>query len=693
MKKNLISVLALLLTALMLCSCTVKPAETDAGSEKPTEAPSRETDTKEPSTGSEQPTETSTDPEESSTAPEIPSGIEVYDDPIAIEMLRNSSFAGEFRARGDIGLSRVWDVGVKKDRFENEEILTIPADATVYEAADYGITPDGSYNSARLNKLLDELSGAEGKKVIQFEGATYPFSSTIELLKIKDLWLVGEKDTLFLFNGWGSYIRASLSENINMKSISFDMKYSPTIAGTITKVDESGSDPVITIRVPEEFDLTASVYTDRQKQYSSYMECYLDESTGKYTPDYDGNLFYNTTTSNTALFGIGDLSYNHATRELSIPLLRQFPWWTYRTPETGTMVSFAYTMYDNTGMVFRDCEQVTVENVNVYVAGGMGFRVESGRNYYLNRFNFMQKPGSARIMTCTADIIHTIAVEGDLKITNCLLESSHDDALNIKSFYTQITATSAAERTITVSQTQNEVAVSFDVGDAIEIYDPSMMELLASYTVTAVEKRGSNYILTLDKRPKSDLIGMSCGNVTKSTHLSLDNCIIRNKRNRGILLQCRESEIINCTFQNVIMGAIQVLSVNDTFREAILPHNIRIENCKFLNNIIDVSIFCYGDGTTNAVAGTLKDTFVRNCYFYSGSGTHINLQATGNSQIEHCLFDLADNTVSNVLKLYKAKDTVFSDNYVYTTYRGYRLVNLTDSESDCKQSNNVETKH
>lgn len=121
MKKNLISVLALLLTALMLCSCTVKPAETDAGSEKPTEAPSRETDTKEPSTGSEQPTETSTDPEESSTDPEIPSGLEVYDDPIAIEMLRNSSFAGEFRARGDIGLSRVWDVGVKKDRFENEE--------------------------------------------------------------------------------------------------------------------------------------------------------------------------------------------------------------------------------------------------------------------------------------------------------------------------------------------------------------------------------------------------------------------------------------------------------------------------------------------------------------------------------------------------------------------------------------------
>lgn len=679
MKRIATFALAFVLAALMLWSCT--PASTPPS---------------DPSDPTPDPSQPSGDPPQPTPGPgsDIPADLKIYEDAVTISMLRNTPFAQKIKSSGNIGLSETWKVGVDQDRFENEEIMAIPTDARVYDAADYGVTPDGQYNAANLNRLLSDLASVDGNKVIRFASGTYNFMSYIEIMKVNDLWLVGEDDTLFLYSGWVSYMRVTLSKNINIKNIQFDMKYSPTIAGTITKVDESGSDPVITIKVPEEFDLTASVYNNRLKEYSSYMECYYDEASGKYTPDYDGNLFYNTTTSNPAYMGIGKLSYNSATRELSIPLLRQFPWWSYRTPEIGTMVSFAYTMYDNTGMLFKDCEQVTIEDVNVYVTGGMGFRAERGMNYYLNRFNFMQKEGSARIMTCTADIIHTIAVEGDLKITNCTLESSHDDALNIKSFYTEITATSASERTLTVQQTQNEVTIPYAVGDTIEIYDPSTMEVLASYTVVDVQSQGTNYVLTIDKRPKSGLVGMSCGNVTKSTHLSLDNCIIGNKRNRGILLQCRESEIINCTFRNIIMGAVQVLSVNDSFREAILPYNITIANCKFMNNITDVSIFCYGNAASDAVAGTLKNTYVKNCFFTGSDGSAcVNLQATGNAQVTGCLFDLTDHTVRNVLTCYKAQDTVFADNHVYTTYSSYSMVKLTDSESSCTQKNNTETKH
>ena len=57
---------------------------------------------------------------------------------------------------------------------------------------------------------------------------------------------------------------------------------------------------------------------------------------------------------------------------------------------------------------FLNNNKVEFENVNVYATGGMGFRVENGKNFYLNRTNFATKKGSNRIMTCTADIIHTI---------------------------------------------------------------------------------------------------------------------------------------------------------------------------------------------------------------------------------------------------------------------------------------------
>lgn len=111
------------------------------------------------------------------------------------------------------------------------------------------------------------------------------------------------------------------------------------------------------------------------------MECYLDESTGKYVPDRNGNLVYNTPTgsTNTGYKGIFGVSYDNANRELAITINQNFVWDTYKTPVIGKMVSFAYTMYDNFGFYFQDCEEVYMEHVNVYVAGGMGLRADRGK--------------------------------------------------------------------------------------------------------------------------------------------------------------------------------------------------------------------------------------------------------------------------------------------------------------------------
>lgn len=280
-------------------------------------------------------------------------------------------------------------------------------------------------------------------------------------------------------------------------------------------------------------------------------------------------------------------------------------------------------MYENHGFHFVNCENVYFENVNVYTTGGMGFRVENGKNFYLNRTNFATKKGSNRIMTCTADIIQTIGLEGDLNITNCLLEGSHDDALNIKSFYTKVTSINASSKEIDISQTQNEVAINYEIGDTIDVYNPENMEFIDTFKIVDLTKIGTSYTLTVDKRPSKVKENYTVGNASKITKMTLDNCIIRNKRNRGILLQSRDSKIINCTFQNVVMGAIQVLAVNDIFREAIVPQNIEICNNKFLNNYNDLSAFAYGDNPSKCVTGTLKNVDIHNNYFFNGVGNTI----------------------------------------------------------------------
>ena len=62
------------------------------------------------------------------------------------------------------------------------------------------------------------------------------------------------------------------------------------------------------------------------------------------------------------------------------------------------------------------------------------------------------------------------------------------------------------------------------------------------------------------------------------------NNIIRNKRNRGVLVQVPNAIIENNTFMNVGHGSIQAATAMDIYNEATMPQGITIKNNKFINN-------------------------------------------------------------------------------------------------------------
>lgn len=604
-----------------------------------------------------------------------------------INGLNSSAFSNEIECKENIGLNDMKNVGVNKNRFENETLYLIP-EGTIYLAEDYNITPLGENNSGNLSSLLASLVNVKGNKIIKFKQGVYKFSATVDTDGIEDLYLVGD-NTEFLYSGWGTYFEAKVSKNIMISNISFDMEYSPTIAGIVKRVDRINNNPVVVLDIPNEFDLTQSLYQNWQNKTCSYMECYYDEKTDGYVPNRNGNLFYNSPSSSN-IKGVYGANYSSSSKELAITLNENFAYRTkdYADPAIGTKVSFAYTMYENHGFHFVNCENVYFENVNVYTTGGMGFRVENGKNFYLNRTNFATKKGSNRIMTCTADIIHTIGLEGDLNITNCLLEGSHDDALNIKSFYTKVTSINASSKEIDISQTQNEVAINYEIGDTIDVYNPENMEFIDTFKIVDLTKIGTSYTLTVDKRPSKVKENYTVGNASKITKMTLDNCIIRNKRNRGILLQSRDSKIINCTFQNVVMGAIQVLAVNDIFREAIVPQNIEIYNNKFLNNYNDLSVFAYGDNPSKCVTGTLKNVDIHNNYFFNGVGNTIWILANGNTKIHDNLIHYNKALTSVIMNIENSSSINVYNNVLYNLTTANMSIVVSKSCLDLINKNN-----
>jgi len=591
-----------------------------------------------------------------------------------IENVTTASSVGSFEGR---------EVGIDKERFENETVVNVPSDATEYLASDYGVSPDGKTNASNLIALLAKAKNVEGVKVIRFVGDTYYFGAAVSASLTNDVYLVGTAGTKFIYTSWVTYLDFRSCNNIFIKDIVFDYDPSPTIVGTIASYTSNASTATVVLDIPSQFDLASSSYASwNTRQSGSYAEYVYDSITDEYYPDSRGNLYYSNGVASSA-HGIASMDYSSSTKQLTVVLNQSFAG--FKSPALGKRVAIGFSVYEIFGFYFNSCENVHMENVTVYSTAGMGLRNDEGHNMYLNRVRFMRDKASDRLLTCTADIIHTADLTGDLKITNCVLEGSHDDALNIKAYYTRIDSIQGND--ITIRQTTNEVTIDYAVGDTIDLFAPDSFALAGTYKVTAAVKSGSAYTLTLDQRPSRSFKDYYVANDTQSTHLSLDNSLIGNKRNRGILLQCRHSEIKNCTFENIIHGGIMIFTNQDGFGEGIAPKDVKVTNNKFINNIGALSVFSY-DSAGKSSPTTISDVTIANNFFSRNVSNEINVSGANDVTVTGNLIYSPTKDYSLSLTTVSGCSVIDNCSIFYSSIAsGYTFCTQTNT-TDCELKNN-----
>ncbi len=554
--------------------------------------------------------------------------------------LRGSSYNDYIDCQKDFGLNDIANVGVDEAEM-NTVLYGVPDSGTLYLAEQYGMGPTIGNNGRPLNTLLASMSGVAGIKKIVFGPGVYHFSTTITLKALSDIYLCGSTsgETSFIFDSWISIFNIDECTNIHINDLVFDFDPSPTIGGTIVSFNETKKQ--IVIAVPHEFDLTDPLYNNGKISYGSYMEFVYSESAKAYLPDPNGNLLYNSTGD--SISSIAGGAYNPLTRELTLTFTSM------RNPSIGAHVSVAFTMYQYTGFTITDSKGIYLESDTVYTTPGMTVRTVEVEDMYLNRFNAQLKEGSSRLMTATADIIHCVGNYGDLLITNCVFENSHDDALNICSFYKTINSSLVHE--IEASSASYDTNVGTEQGDTLVVYDPKNFDLIATYVAGNVVSSGLTSTIEIADRISTDLSGLLLGNATRNPKMQLHNNIIRNKRNRGILAQVRDSSITNNSFENIYHGAVSILAVFDVFHEALVPSNIEVSGNKFLNNNQgnglngDVAVMVYGSEGT--LTSTIKDITVTNNYFYQSHLSAVSFLGAGNCLAEDNLFDHIAQNPSN----------------------------------------------
>ena len=659
------------------------------------------------STGDSTSSSSASVPDSSSSAPEKDEAQYTIDE--TIQQLSKSVYADESMTDDETyGLSDISNVGVIEEKMDDE---LYPIEKTGLEVIEYA-----TYSNANTDyqKLLDAFERAkqlneEGKKtLIELpENGRLVINSSLSTAATYTYNLNGYDGLYVNGNGceivltydnfaYRGFIGLTDCKDVHFNDITIDYEIPTAINGTITEIDTTNY--TVTVAVDKRFNETVERAVANNASLLSYVE--FDMIT--LAPKQGGNF---CTASETFLTGY-TVSGNKDTGYSVKVQFGSAYYGSFSDVALGDYANLAFSMYVYNGFSYTGCENVYMENVTIATCPGMGVVGSRTTNVYINRLQIAIPEDSGRLMTTTADGLHFGECYGDVKITNSLIEYCHDDALNIKSgYYYGLTSVDVRNKTVVISRKTSGISMP-DVGNVIEFYDADTFEKKGYGTVKEVSGTESAYTIVVEESLSKQDAGnwgnnVVATNISKTAKFTFRNNIVRNKRNRGLLVQVRDAEISNNAFFNVGHGSVSIHSSLDVFNEATMPQNITVSNNKFVNNNYllsltgDVSVFARSSAL--GPVGTITGITIHNNFIARNGNAGISLQACSDSTVSDNLFYNNGRVTTGevyecALEMNNAGNIKVLGNYAYNTlgsetYAGIITNGLTSPETITLDSN------
>ncbi len=638
--------------------------------------------------------EASSDISTSTSSEEVTSSEEMGVEELG-KALSSSAYADEeLTGKNNFGLSHPEKVGVEVDE---ETFFASEKEDSQYEAGRVinfsEITLEDARQYFELDALDDyhaaltcfekakALSGDDKAIKINFpegklnlDGSFFGGSRAFELTGLKNVDIVGH-NTVFNIQhrnlNWKGFMSLSSCENVMMTGFSITSEMPSTLTGQITDMDVNAR--TSTIKVDPVFNPLVEELLSSNKELCEYLEFDVRSK----IPLQGGNIFDRGAFSGYSISGDAENGYSIVVT-FNTAIVRS---------RNSSYVVLAFSEYDISAMSIDQCTNVILENVNLHHACGMGIVSSKTRGLTLNRVNIALEEESHSLMTCTADGLHFNEMHGEVKVLNSLIEYTHDDALNIKHGY-WYRVSNADNSTKSLSLTKMTGAVSApEVGQKVMVYNEDTFEghnpTAGAYTITEVTATAAGYDLKVHERMSGVNDWGSCRAtlLTDTPSFTFKNNIVRNKRNRGILVQVPGAIVENNTFQNIGHGSIQAGSALDQFNECTIPEGITIRNNKFIGNIFlqpeplygDISVFALSKNASVAPKGTVKNAVIENNFFTANGNAAICFRGVGNSSIkENFFYECCKNQISGeqnncIFNAYNAGNIDFANNYSHYT--------------------------
>ncbi len=229
---------------------------------------------------------------------------------------------------------------------------------------------------------------------------------------------------------------------------------------------------------------------------------------------------------------------------------------------------------------------VTVENVTIHHAGGMGVIAEDCTDPVLRNVRVALRPGATSLITTTADATHFVGCRGKVTVEGCLFENMLDDSCNVHGVYAIAEGLLAPDRLAVSFSHFEQLGTAFArPGDRMRLLQRDTLLPYADFGMKAIERINEDYyVLTLD-RPVADLYrtNSSVENVTTRPDFDYVNNTVRNNRARGILVTSGgKVRIENNRFERPSMMGVLVEGDNNFWYESGGVEDVVIRGNRFV---------------------------------------------------------------------------------------------------------------
>lgn len=547
--------------------------------------------------------------------------------------------------------------------------LSLTATNLTFDMTKYGVRPNKNTNSTlTINRAIEKIASSHKNATdtitLQFAKGRYDFypSDTYRktmyisnhdhadnspigiILEDKTNFIIEGSGAEFIFHGRMIPMAIIRSAGCSVSGISIDFE-KPQI-GQITIVEN---------------DTIAGEITYQTAPWGDYKivdgKLYLTGSGWEikpcagiaFEPD-TRHLVYNTSDIGVGTDNVIQIGKN----------LFKAPW---RNPKLvpGTIV--ALRSYDRPcpGVFVDECFDLTLKDVTVHYAEGMGLIAQNTHNITLDHFNVcLRGDNDPRYFTTQADATHFSGCSGHINSSGGLYEGMMDDAINVHGTYLKIIERRGDNSVI--AQFMHHQSFGFrwgETGDTVSFIRSKTMEsasdLLKIKSIEPVDQKdiagAKQLIITFDKPipqnidPQNETFGIE--NLTKTPSVYFADNIVRNNRARGALFSTPKNVIAERNlFDHTSGTAILLCGDCNGWFETGACHDVTIRNNRFINALTNLFQF------TNAVISIypeIPDMAAQQQYFHS------NVTITGNT------FEIFD---APLLYARSTDGLIFLDNHI-----------------------------